>query len=111
MMRTIGVILLMSAALILAAAPASAAGDAAKGKQVYLANCAACHGPDPSKDGPLGPSIKGSPKALIEARVMNGNGNYDKSYPAGYKPKRDTRIMVALPHLKGNIDDIAAFLK
>ena len=111
MMRMIGVTLVLGATLGLAAAPASAAGDAAKGKQVYLANCAACHGPDPSKDGALGPAITGSAKALIEARVMNGNGNYGKSYPAGYKPKRDTRIMVALPHLKGSIDDLAAFLK
>ncbi len=111
MMRMIGIFLLMSAALILAVGSASAAGDAAKGKQTYMANCAACHGPDPSKDGALGPAIKGAAKALIEARVMNGNGNYGKSYPAGYKPKRDTRIMVALPHLKGNLDDLTAFLK
>jgi len=106
------VLLTMAVALVLLAlgVPAQAAGDAAKGQQIYLSVCIACHGPDPSKDGPLGPSITGSSKALIEARVMNGNAQYDKSYPKGYKPKRDTRLMTPFPHLKPNIDDLTAFL-
>ena len=60
---------------------------------------------DPSKPGALGPAIKGSSKALITARILSA------SYPKGYKPKRTTKLMVALPHLKGSIDDLAAFLK
>lgn len=91
--------------LLLAANYALAAGDAAKGKQIYDTFCVVCHGPDPSIDGPIGPSITGSSKELIEARVL-----YAK-YPEGYKPKRDTNMMPPSPQYKDNIDDLAAFLK
>jgi len=90
-------------------APAGA-GDAAKGQQVYMSTCFVCHGPDPSKDGAIGPAIHGSSRALIEARVMHGNAQYDQSYPPGYTPKRATRLMTPFPHLKGSIDDLTAFL-
>lgn len=92
------------------AAMAGGAGDAAKGEQVYKTICFVCHGPDPAKDGPLGPAIAGSPRALIEARVMNGNADYEKSYPPGYTPKRNTKLMTPFPHLKGDIDNLAAYL-
>ncbi len=84
------------------------AGDgspAARGKQVYLAQCIACHNSDPSKDGPLGPAIKGSSRELIEARVLRA------AYPPGYKPKRGSSIMKPMPQLAPAIDDLAAFLK
>lgn len=75
-----------------------------RGKQVYFANCIACHSADPTKDGTLGPAVKGSPKELVTARVMKAE------YPPGYTPKRQTKIMVALPHLEKSIDDLVAFL-
>jgi mono/diheme cytochrome c family protein len=76
-----------------------------QGKTVYSSNCTACHNADPAKDGPLGPAIFGSSKELIEARVLRAE------YPAGYTPKRKTKVMVALPQLKGDLDSLAAFLK
>ena len=87
------------------ASTAMAAGDAAKGKQVFMANCIACHNPDPAKDGPVGPAIKGSSEELVKLRVT------EAKYPAGYKPKRDTNLMPPLPHLAGSVADLAAFLK
>lgn len=87
------------------ATSAFAAGDAAKGKQVFMANCMACHNIDPAKDGAIGPAIKGTSTALLEKRLLAG------AYPAGYKPKRDTKMMPPMPHLKGSIPDLAAFLK
>ncbi|PYM44185.1 MAG: hypothetical protein DME12_01120 [Candidatus Rokuibacteriota bacterium] len=33
---------------------------AARGRQVYLAQCVACHAIDPSKPGPVGPAVKGA---------------------------------------------------
>ena len=75
-----------------------------RGQRVYLANCIACHNPDPSKPGSAGPEISGASRELLEARVVHG------TYPPGYRPKRSTRAMVAFPQLSEKIDDLAAFL-
>jgi mono/diheme cytochrome c family protein len=99
-------ILLFTALLVLAGSQAAmAAGNAAKGKQIYMTTCIACHNADPSKPGAIGPEVKGSSKALISARVLTA------TYPKGYKAKRPTKMMPPMPHLKANIDDLAAFLK
>jgi mono/diheme cytochrome c family protein len=84
--------------------PPSRAELAERGRGVYMGNCTACHNMDPTQDGSLGPAIKGSSRALIEARVLYS------TYPDGYTPKRDTRLMIALPYLKDDIDALAAFL-
>ncbi len=81
------------------------AGDPRRGKGIYLANCTACHNNDPSKDGSIGPAVKGSSKELIEARVMRA------AYPPGYTPKRRTSAMPPYPYLKSAIPDLAAFLR
>jgi len=76
-----------------------------RGRSIYLSNCAACHNSrDPSKEGPTGPAIQGSPRELLEARVLKA------AYPPGYKPKRKTALMPAQPYLKSAIPDLAAFL-
>jgi len=80
-------------------------GDPNRGRAIYLSNCAACHSNDPSKDGPLGPAIKGASRELIEARVLHA------SYPPGYTPKRKTAMMPAQPDLNPSIPDLAAFLR
>lgn len=80
-------------------------GDASRGKQVYLAQCTACHNSDPAKDGPLGPPVKGSSRELLEARLVQG------TYPPGYTPKRNTSVMKPLPQLEASIPDLAAFLR
>ena len=91
------------------AAPAApvqtaSAADPAKGRQVYVAQCVACHNGDPSKDGTLGPALKGSSRELLEARVLRA------AYPPGYKPKRDSKVMPARPDLAGSVSDLAAYL-
>jgi mono/diheme cytochrome c family protein len=89
-----------------AAAPAKSAHEelVERGQRVYMANCIACHNPDPTQAGGIGPDVAGSSKELIEARVLRAE------YPPGYKPKRDTHAMIALPFLKDDIDALAAFL-
>ena len=75
-----------------------------RGRRVYAANCVVCHNPDPNLNGPIGPVIAGSPRELVEARVMRAG------YPPGHTPKRDTKLMMPLPHLEAEIPAIAAFL-
>jgi mono/diheme cytochrome c family protein len=75
-----------------------------RGEVLYRKNCISCHNRDPKLPGPLGPSIAGSSRALIEARVLH------QSYPPGYKPQRSTHLMRSLPWLAGHIDDLTAYL-
>ena len=79
--------------------------DWERGRAVFVANCVACHSIDPSKDGPIGPAIKGSSKELLEARVLS------TSYPPGYKPKRPTQVMPQFPFLKNEIPHLSAYLR
>src|SRR5712691_8674019 len=105
---------IVPAALLVASALATFAGGcktparkltpAQRGEVVYRTNCASCHGPDPNQPGALGPAIAGSPRALIEARVLH------RSYPPGYRPKRHTHLMQPLPWMAAHIDDLTAYL-
>jgi mono/diheme cytochrome c family protein len=81
------------------------AGDPARGRRVYLANCTVCHNPDPAKDGSLGPAVKGSSQSLVEARVVSGG------YPPGYTPKRKTLSMPTYAYLKSEVPHLTAFLQ
>ena len=74
------------------------------GKQVYAANCTACHNADPTRDGTIGPALAGSSPELVRARVLKAE------YPPGYTPKRDSHLMPAQPFLASQVDDIAAYL-
>ncbi|HKZ05283.1 MAG TPA: cytochrome c, partial [Methylomirabilota bacterium] len=86
-------------------ATATPAASADRGRQIWLGQCIACHHPDPSKDGPVGPAVKGSSPELLEARVVKGE------YPPGYTPKRPTRAMPPRPDLAPTIPDLAAYLR
>ena len=77
---------------------------AAEGRQVYAANCTACHNQDPRQAGALGPAVAGSSEALLEAKVLRGE------YPPGYTPKRESHAMIPLPHLAKQIPALAAYL-
>ena len=75
------------------------------GRSVYLGNCIACHNLDPKQDGALGPAVSGASLELLEARLLRGG------YPEGYTPKRTSRVMVPLPHLKPVLPELAVFLE
>ena len=85
--------------------PSSTDPSAERGRQVYLAQCVACHNPDPALAGPLGPPIKGSSRELLEAKLLKG------AYPPGYTPKRPTTLMPVQPQLEPEIPNLAAFSK
>ena len=81
------------------------APEAARGKQVYQAQCIACHNPDPAKAGSIGPDVKGARPDVVRAKVVEG------TYPAGYAPKRPTKIMQPMPQLAPDVDALAAYLR
>ena len=76
-----------------------------RGRQIYLAQCIACHNTDPSLAGPLGPPVRGSARELLEAKVVKG------VYPPGYAPKRTTTLMPPQPALAPDVQSLAAYLR
>ena len=85
--------------------PSAPLSDLAKrGKATYLANCIACHNPDPTIAGSIGPDIAGSSLELLEARILR------REYPAGYTPKRKSDQMPDFPQLKDDIPALHAYL-
>ncbi len=78
---------------------------AERGRETFAMHCSACHNArDPFADGIQGPGVGRASRELLEARIMRAE------YPKDYTPKRPSQIMVALPHLKDRIDDLAAYL-
>ena len=91
--------------LLLCACAQEGNDPATRGKQIYLAECIACHNTDPTKAGPVGPAIKGSSRELLEARILRAG------YPAGNTPKRNTSLMPPQPKFAAKISDQATFLR
>jgi mono/diheme cytochrome c family protein len=96
---------LAAAALALAGCEQQRSPGAERGRRVYLSQCTACHAMDPSQPGPVGPPLKGSSRALLEAKVLKGE------YPPGYTPKRGTHIMPPQPQVTNELPALAEFLK
>jgi mono/diheme cytochrome c family protein len=88
------------------APPSPLTGEALveRGKTIYKTNCISCHNPQPSKTGAVGPDVAGSSLELLESRILT------VKYPEGYKPKRGTALMPAMPYLKNEIQALHAFL-
>lgn len=78
--------------------------EVTRGRAAYGGTCTSCHNLNPALDGSIGPAIKGSSRALVEAKLLRGE------YPSGYTPKRDTKVMPPMPAMAGSVDDIVAFL-
>ena|SRR5687767_7438072 len=99
--------LLLVAAAVLSGCSDSSLRDPAaeRGRQIYLAQCIACHNTDPALPGAIGPEVRGSSRELLEEKIVRG------TYPPGYKPKRPTRVMPPQPALAPEINDLTAFLK
>lgn len=76
-----------------------------RGRQVYQSQCIACHNPDPSREGAVGPPVKGSSEELVRRKVLTGD------YPPGYTPKRPTKVMQPLPPLAQDIPALAEYLR
>ena len=85
--------------------PSTGGPSAERGRQAYVANCTACHNPDPARPGSMGPPVRGASRELLEAKVVRG------TYSPGYVPQRPTSIMPPQPALAPEIPNLAEFLK
>lgn len=102
-MRAARMIAAFTAALVaLSCKPAT---PVERGRAIYLSRCVICHNQNPNLAGIKGPPIAGSSRELVEGRVLR------LQYPPGYKPKRTTHAMKAMPELAHSVDDLAAFLQ
>jgi mono/diheme cytochrome c family protein len=104
-MRRLALAVLMALGAGACADGASLGPEAERGRQVYLAQCTACHATDPSQTGPLGPPVKGASRELLEAKVLRG------TYPPGYAPRRPTAVMQPMPAVATSLSDLAAYLR
>ena len=76
-----------------------------RGRALYNATCARCHGADPKQAGINGPETVGISLEVMVQKITKG------SYPPGYKPKRDTSNMSPMPHLeKEQIEALHAYI-
>ncbi len=79
-----------------------------RGRKIFNSICVACHHPDPTKEwgtsGTFGPPIAGSSFELLKMRVLSTN------YPAGYKPKRDTKNMTTFQLPDDDLRSLERFL-
>ena len=78
--------------------------DIEKGRRVYFANCVSCHNSNPKKTGSIGPEVYGLSIDVLTQKIVSGN------YPENYKPKRTSKIMPSMPHLKKEISNLHAFI-
>ena len=78
--------------------------DIEKGRMVYFANCVSCHNNNPKKPGSIGPEVYGASIDVLAQKIVFGK------YPENYSPKRTSKIMPLMPHLKKDISKLHAFI-
>jgi cbb3-type cytochrome c oxidase subunit III len=92
-----------------AAEPAKAAAkyDAAKGKEVFTQNCAACHGADGNSASPAYPKLAGQHSEYIYKQLSNF-----KVQPGDKKAARENAVMAGMAAMLSEEDmhNVAAYL-
>jgi mono/diheme cytochrome c family protein len=103
--RRIAVVATIALALTTGCAQEKLSPEAERGRQVYQAQCIACHNTDPAQPGVVGPPVRGPSEELLRTKVLQG------TYPPGYTPKRPTKVMQPMPQLANDIPAVAAYLR
>lgn len=79
------------------------------GRRLYLANCISCHNKDPNIKGAIGPEMVDAPLEIMTVKVMTGK--YPDKLPAGFVPKRKTKLMRPIKKLQKDIPSIHAYVQ
>lgn len=77
MFKKVLVVLLVVAMTVAFAVVAFAKGDAAKGKAVFAANCAMCHGDAGKGDGAAGAALTPKPRNFTDKAIMSKKTDAD----------------------------------
>lgn len=80
-----------------------------RGRQLYFSNCISCHNRDPNLKGPIGPELVDAPMSVMTSKVMTGV--YPSILPAGFVPKRKTKLMRKIPKLEKEIPSIHLWIQ
>ena len=97
--------------LLLPAVASAAAGDAAKGKPIYNAQCVICHGKTGDGNGPVGKSLNPRPKAFAAGNLASDDVLFNVIKKGG-KANGLSKDMDAYPQFSDQqIWDIIAFIK
>ncbi|MCX7998904.1 MAG: c-type cytochrome [Leptospiraceae bacterium] len=81
----------------------------AKGKEVYEANCASCHGPNGAGDGPAGAALNPKPRNFLATDGWK-NGKTKEGILKTLKEGIAGSGMVAYPHLEADHEALAEFV-
>lgn len=89
MLGRVGMLGMLAAGLAIAPLAAQAAGDAAKGKVLYEANCTTCHGTSGKGDGPVGSALQPPPRDFTI-------GDFKLDADKDGKPGSDADLMLVI---------------
>lgn len=80
-----------------------------KGRRAYLSVCIQCHNKDPNLKGSMGPELVDAPMAVMDHKVKTGK--YPEVLPAGFVPKRKTKLMRPQPNSVKDVPAIYAWIQ
>ena len=98
-------LLLLALALALVLFLQTKLANAQDGKSIYQSKCIRCHNADPSKKGSIGPDISDASLELITVRTQK------KGYPAGYTPKRKSKVMPIIKLTEAELKALHSYIK
>lgn len=100
----------MAVLALLLLLPAAEAGDAAAGKELYAANCTACHGVKGDGRGPAAVALNPKPADFTSASFWQGRT--DAQVAGSIRSGRPGTSMTGFTQLsEGDLDDLVTYLR
>lgn len=83
--------------------------DIEVGKKIYLSTCTRCHNKDPNVKGSIGPELTDAPLEVMQHKIATGR--YPDVLPAGFTPKRKTKLMTKFSQHVADSASIHAYIQ